>query len=342
MVAEKQRRAFISYSRVNKEFATKLAKGLREAGYPIWFDQFDIPTGARWDDEIEKSLRESSIFMIILTNASIASENVKDEIGYAIDHGKRILPILLENCEVPLRLRRIQYVDFTTKNFEEGLENAKQLLGDLVDEVSVSIVVKTPAVDSQLGQKAEAESSSRQIAIEVQNTQTKDETKRNTSEEDGPFVTHKGLAVGFDTQKTEELPVQAKDDNEPKSINEVNPLVPQQGEVDRKPLESQRVPSVEKVGQETKKGWLQTWWIRGLISAVVIGIIFTSLGGGGLELWIIWGLFGIVFYPHKTSYIIAAVFIVIFSIFSSLIIGLESAFILGAIVSRFLHVIKKI
>ena len=142
MTPDKQRRAFISYSRTNKDFAVKLTKGLRSAGYPVWFDQFDIPTGSRWDDEVEKALRECSIFMIILTPASISSENVKDEIGYAIDHGKRIVPVLLESCDVPLRLRRFQYVDFTSKSFDEGFESAKELLGDLVDESSVPLPSK--------------------------------------------------------------------------------------------------------------------------------------------------------------------------------------------------------
>lgn len=153
MATDKQRRAFISYSRINKEFATKLTKGLRAAGYPVWFDQLDIPTGARWDDEVEKALRECSIFMVILTPSSIASENVKDEIGYAIDHGKRILPVLLEDCDVPLRLRRFQYVDFTAKNFEEGFASAKELLGDLIGEVSVPVPAKTPVVEAAVESK---------------------------------------------------------------------------------------------------------------------------------------------------------------------------------------------
>jgi hypothetical protein len=156
MANEKQRRAFISYSRANKEFATKLVTGLRAGGYPVWFDLLDIPTGARWDDEVEKALRECSIFMIILTPASIASENVKDEIGYAIDHGKRILPVLLEDCDVPLRLRRFQYVDFTTKSFDEGFESAKGLLSDLIEEVSVPLPTKTPVVEVPGGSRPEA------------------------------------------------------------------------------------------------------------------------------------------------------------------------------------------
>ena len=149
MATENQHRAFISYSHVNRDFATKLAKELKAAAYPVWFDQLDIPAGARWDDEVENALRECTIFMIILTPASIASENVKDEIGYAIDRGKRILPVLLENCDIPLRLNRFQYVDFTTKSFEEGLESAKELLGGLVDEASGSAAGTTPVVQSK-------------------------------------------------------------------------------------------------------------------------------------------------------------------------------------------------
>jgi hypothetical protein len=133
---EKRRHTFISYSRVNKEFAVKLARELKSAGFPIWLDLLDIPAGARWDDEIEKALSECGIFMMILTPASIASENAKDEIGYAIDHGKRILPVLLEDCAVPLRIRRFQYVDFTSMNFDQGLRTAKELLTKLMKEDS--------------------------------------------------------------------------------------------------------------------------------------------------------------------------------------------------------------
>jgi hypothetical protein len=134
MSPQKHRRTFISYSRINKEFALKLALELRSSGFDIWLDQLDIPTGSRWDDEVEQALEDCEIFMVILTPASSTSSNVKDEIGYAIDTGKRILPILLEDAKVPLRLRRFQYVDFTEKNYDEGVESAKKLLRKLIDE----------------------------------------------------------------------------------------------------------------------------------------------------------------------------------------------------------------
>lgn len=134
MLPDKPLQTFISYSRVNQQFAIRLACGLKSAGFCVWMDQFNIPTGARWDDEIEKALRESQIFLFIMTSASIVSDNAKDEVGYAIDHGMRILPVLLEECEIPLRLRRLQYVDFTEKSFDEGIKSAQELLSRLVDE----------------------------------------------------------------------------------------------------------------------------------------------------------------------------------------------------------------
>jgi hypothetical protein len=135
----KQHETFISYSREDKDFALEFAREMKLAGHSVWLDQLDIPTGARWDDEVESALRECKIFLIILTPASVASENVKDEIGYAIDHGKRMMPVLLKECAVPLRLRRFQYIDFTRMEFGEGIKKAKQLLETLRGERSTPV-----------------------------------------------------------------------------------------------------------------------------------------------------------------------------------------------------------
>jgi hypothetical protein len=103
----------------------------------------DIPTGSRWDDEVQSALERCEIFMVILTPDSTASDNVKDEIGYALDSRKRILPVLLENANIPFRLRRFQYVDFTNKSYEEGIQLAEQLLKRLLDEPTAANAVRT-------------------------------------------------------------------------------------------------------------------------------------------------------------------------------------------------------
>jgi hypothetical protein len=183
MATEKQRLIFISYSRTNRGFALELAQELKASGFRVWFDQLDIPTGSRWDDEIEKALTECEIFMVILTQQSIASYNVKDEIGYAIDSNKRILPILLEHVNVPFRLRRFQYVDFTDKSNNEGIDAAKQLLRKLMDEPteprpeSASANVQSPQqeIDQSAALQAEANRLARQKAEAIRREQEQQE-----------------------------------------------------------------------------------------------------------------------------------------------------------------------
>ena len=104
---------FVSYSRSDATFAEELALVLREIGLRIWIDQDDIPAGARWDSAIEQALRECQSLLAILSPASVKSQNVLDEIGFAIDEGKAVLPVVLSPCPVPLRVRRHQRIAYS-------------------------------------------------------------------------------------------------------------------------------------------------------------------------------------------------------------------------------------
>ena len=120
---------FISYSRTDSGFATKLATDLRNAGINIWFDQFDIPAGTRWDNEIQKALQSAATVLVVLSPSSAASNNVLDEVDYAIDHSKRLIPVMLTDCTVPIRLGRFQYVDFID-DYDKGFNRLLQELGE--------------------------------------------------------------------------------------------------------------------------------------------------------------------------------------------------------------------
>lgn len=103
---------FFSYARADSDFALRLAGDMRSAGVDLWMDQLDIPIGARWDQSVENALRNSPRLLIVLSPASVASENVMDEVAFAIEQNKTILPVLYRTCEIPFRLRRLQYLDF--------------------------------------------------------------------------------------------------------------------------------------------------------------------------------------------------------------------------------------
>ena len=113
-------KTFVSYSRADKAFVQRLAAELREAGVDLWIDIFDIPKGARWDDAVEEALKNCHTLLVVLSPDSVASQNVKDEFGDAMQRGKTIVPVLYKPCEIPMRMRRIEMVDLSS-DYNEGL-----------------------------------------------------------------------------------------------------------------------------------------------------------------------------------------------------------------------------
>jgi hypothetical protein len=116
---------FVSYAREDSGVALKLSRDLKSAGARLWLDQLDIPPGERWDRAVEAALERSKCLLVILSPRSVSSENVMDEVSYAIDEKKEIVPVIVEQCKLPLRMRRLQFIDFTA-DYGASL---KQLLG---------------------------------------------------------------------------------------------------------------------------------------------------------------------------------------------------------------------
>ena len=109
-----EQKIFFSYSRVDGEsFAFKLADDLRKAGANIWLDQQNIKPGKIWDLEIEKALESSNCVLFLASEKSTTSNNVLNEVYYAIEEKKEVIPVIIHDCKIPFRLKRLQYIDFT-------------------------------------------------------------------------------------------------------------------------------------------------------------------------------------------------------------------------------------
>ncbi len=103
---------FISYSRSEREFAIKLVSDLRKNRVKVWRDEDDIPAGASWEDEIKVALRNCTHVLFIATSNSVDSPTVLDEVSFALDQKKSAIPLIPEECDLPLRVHRAQWVDF--------------------------------------------------------------------------------------------------------------------------------------------------------------------------------------------------------------------------------------
>ena len=118
MILEK---IFFSYSRIDaSEFVLKLALDLKKKGFNVWLDQEDIRAGAEWDMEIQKALESCDCLLFVETENSVNSNNVLDEVYYALEERKKVIPLILRDSKTPFRLQRLQHIDFT-KDYNSGL-----------------------------------------------------------------------------------------------------------------------------------------------------------------------------------------------------------------------------
>jgi len=104
---------FFSYSRGDSALALRLAKDIRDCGFETWIDQVDIKPGSHWDASIEEGLIAANFLIVLLSPSAISSNNVRDEVSYALKEGKKIIPVLFDGCKIPFRLERLQFVRYT-------------------------------------------------------------------------------------------------------------------------------------------------------------------------------------------------------------------------------------
>lgn len=147
---------FFGYARGDTEFVLKLAKELRAVGANLWLDQLDILGGQRWDRAVEEALKTCQGMIAVLSPESLASDNVMDEVSYALEEGKLVVPVLLRSCDIPFRLRRVQHVDFTA-DYDAGflqliralhIEQPSELLESAVPEAPLARDVSSPSEET--------------------------------------------------------------------------------------------------------------------------------------------------------------------------------------------------
>lgn len=127
-MAAENSKFFFSYAREDSEFVLKLAIELRKAGAGLWLDQLDILGGQRWDEAVQAALGSCQGMLAVLSPSSVASQNFMDEVSYALEERKQVIPVLYRECTIPFRLRRVQHVNFTI-SYENGFADLLRALG---------------------------------------------------------------------------------------------------------------------------------------------------------------------------------------------------------------------
>lgn len=108
-------KAFISHAAVDKErFVTAFAERLRSNGVDAWLDEWAMQPGDSLVDRIfEQGIGEADVFIIVLSEAAVASKWVREELNAAvvrrIEGQCRLIPVVLEGSSVPEVLKSTLY-----------------------------------------------------------------------------------------------------------------------------------------------------------------------------------------------------------------------------------------
>lgn len=97
--------AFISYSSRDREIVLPLVRCLVAGGLEVWVDQGGIEAATSWADRIIAALDAAEVALFCLSNHSCSSEEVFRELSYASGAKKRLVPVLLEDVELPRRFK---------------------------------------------------------------------------------------------------------------------------------------------------------------------------------------------------------------------------------------------
>ncbi|MDP1624484.1 MAG: TIR domain-containing protein [bacterium] len=128
-------RIFLCHSSQDKQKVRDLCAKLLSDSFDVWLDENKLLPGQEWEQEIPKAVRNSHIVIVCLSKKSISKEGyVQKEIKFALDVSDEkpdgaifLIPMRLDDCEVPDRLRKWQWVDFFEVNGYEKLKNSLSL-----------------------------------------------------------------------------------------------------------------------------------------------------------------------------------------------------------------------
>lgn len=137
---------FISYSHKNKKFVDKLAAHLVKHKARVWIDRWELNVGDSIIDRIQDAIQASDALIVVVSKASMASQWCKKELssGFLKELEEKrvvVLPVLIEDCDMPVFLRGKMYADFR-KDFDEGVSQTLEAVAKVTSDTQGRISAK--------------------------------------------------------------------------------------------------------------------------------------------------------------------------------------------------------
>ena len=118
---------FVSYASVDRDRVLQLVERMRSAGVGVWIDEGGIHGASLWGQEIVDAIESARVMVLMLSDASITSDNVVKELSIASEDKKPILPVYLHQAEIPKSMRYqlagIQHIEYFEGNEEAAFQS---------------------------------------------------------------------------------------------------------------------------------------------------------------------------------------------------------------------------
>ncbi|HBQ0449047.1 TPA: toll/interleukin-1 receptor domain-containing protein [Klebsiella pneumoniae] len=142
-------KVFVSHASEDKErFVMAFAERLRANGVDAWVDKWEIKVGDSLVRKIfSEGLAECSAIIVILSSYSVNKPWVKEELDHAvvkkISEGTRIIPIVIDSCDVPAALKSTKWVN--VKDFDSYDETFDEVISTIFGATNKPPLGKPPA-----------------------------------------------------------------------------------------------------------------------------------------------------------------------------------------------------
>ncbi|HEY3947360.1 MAG TPA: TIR domain-containing protein [Solirubrobacteraceae bacterium] len=99
---------FVSYSRSDSEFVSRLADDLKHRGKDVWVDVDGIRDAEKFPEALRRAIEGSDAFVFVISPDSVGSEFCDQEVAHASALNKRIVPLALRPApdeQIPAEIR---------------------------------------------------------------------------------------------------------------------------------------------------------------------------------------------------------------------------------------------
>lgn len=158
---ERKLRVFLCHASQDKPIVRELYQRLNAEGWiDPWLDEEKLLPGQDWGLEIEKAVDSADVVIVCISSKSVVKEGyVQKEMKNVLDKSDEkpegtifVIPVRLDDCEIPRRINKRQYVDyFPLINRSVAYKRLLPSLRLRAENLSINVSEFIPRIDYSQG-----------------------------------------------------------------------------------------------------------------------------------------------------------------------------------------------